>query len=86
MLAKKLSRFGVYKVFDSPDRQYQLVVLRSFVPIAGPGQMGDAPGWVQLRKGEILIREGHVDMVSQVETPVWSSHHVEVKLVLDWDF
>ena len=75
-----------YRRHYSPDNKVCLEVRRDIVLFLPPGQAGDAPGWILLKRDNKVIKETRVEMVSLVETPEWSPHHVSVKLILEWDY
>lgn len=76
-----------YRDIESPDGKYRIVVYsrRQFFPV-GPGQGGDASGFVQLqdRTGKVL-REKEVAMVQNIDQVYWEQNKVEIKLFADWD-
>lgn len=76
-----------YKVFSSPEKDFQIEVYSyDSKKILFPGQSGDLPGIVYLkdsRSGKILNRH-EVDMVQLVENPEWTPKNVKVKLMFDW--
>lgn len=80
-------RGGEYRTFNSPDRRYKVVVVRSrtFLPMM-PGQSSDAPGWVEIydAQREKLIARKRVEMVQTVDKVNWSATNVEIKFVGEW--
>ena len=78
---------SVYRVFESPDGAYRVVVLaeRALVPMM-PGHGGDAPGVVRLvdREGRVL-RQAPVEMVQTVTDVSWSGRRVDVRLFAEWE-
>lgn len=76
----------VYRIFNSPDKQFQIVVLRSPALFAMPGHSSDSPGYFQLRdtRSGLVLRESKVEMVQLVDQVEWSATHVDVRLLAEW--
>ena len=75
-----------YRVINSPDSRFRLVVYRRQLwPSTMPGQGSDAPGLVRLydRSGH-LLDEAEIPMVQQINDLEWSKDRVTVPLVFDW--
>jgi hypothetical protein len=75
-----------YRVIDSPDSRFRLVVYRRQMwPSAMPGQGSDAPGVVRLydRSGH-LLDEAEIPMVQRINDLEWTKDRVTVPLVFDW--
>lgn len=81
-------RYGaeVYKSFASPDGRFELVVYRHSVGFMGPGQSGDAPGYLELREVQTgrVLGICDVEMVQLVENVDWSPANVHVRLLTTW--
>jgi hypothetical protein len=76
----------VYRVFNSPDKQFQIVVFRNPAIFAMPGHSSDSPGYFQLRdtRSGLVLRESKVEMVQLVDQVEWSETHVDVRLLAEW--
>ena len=75
-----------YRVIESPDARFRIVVYRRAIwPSTTPGHGSDAPGVVRLydRSGR-LLQEAEIPMVQQINDLEWSRDHVTVPLVFDW--
>ena len=75
-----------YRVIESPDSRFRLVVYRRQTwHSTMPGQGSDAPGIVRLydRSGH-LLDEAAIPMVQQINDLEWSKDRVTVPLVFDW--
>jgi hypothetical protein len=75
-----------YRVTESPDRIFRIVVLRRPLAWAMPGQAGDAPGTVRLLdRNDHVLRETEVPMVQMANEVEWSADRVRIKFVADWE-
>jgi hypothetical protein len=75
-----------YRVINSPDSRFRLVVYRRQIwPSTMPGQGSHGPGVVRLydRSGH-LLDEAEIPMVQQINDLEWSKDEVTVPLVFDW--
>ncbi len=76
-----------YSTFDSPDGQFQIVVMRNkqFIGLL-PGQTGDSRGEVRLyNKQGHLLNKADIEMVQLVANVEWSEKFVRIKFVADWE-
>jgi len=72
--------------YTSPDGRFKMVVYRTPLPIAMPGQSGDAPGFVRLyevKSGRILEQKD-VQMVQLIDQFEWSPTNLYIKFFADW--
>jgi len=76
----------VYRVYGSPDDRFKIIVYSVPLPIAFPGQSGDAAGYIQLQNqlGKVL-KETKVDMAQSVDPPKWSPTNVQATFYADWN-
>jgi hypothetical protein len=84
--AFKRFRATEYRVFAIPNGRFEIVVYRTPMAFAMPGQSSDAPGYFQLRErnsGKVL-QQRSVDMVSMVDQVEWSETNVNVRIFADW--
>ncbi len=75
-----------YRVINSPDSRFRLVVYRRQTwHSTMPGQGSDAPGVVRLydRSGH-LLDEAEIPMVQQINDLEWTKDRVTVPLAFDW--
>lgn len=80
------ARLEQYRVIESPDSRFRLVVYRRQMWLSTmPGQGSDAPGIVRLydRSGH-LLDEAEIPMVQRINDLEWSKDRVTVPLVFDW--
>jgi hypothetical protein len=75
-----------YAVYESPKKDYTIVLYRIPMKFSMPGGASGAPGIVCLynSKGERL-KEKKIEMVQLMEQPEWSDKNVSIKLFADWD-
>ena len=80
------SEAEAYRIFNSPDKRFQIVVLRNPAIFAMPGHSSDSPGYFQLRdaRSGLVLRESKVEMVQLVDRVEWSPTHVNVRLLAEW--
>lgn len=75
-----------HAVYESPNKDYFIVIYRIPMEFSMPGGASDAPGIVCLynAKGEML-KEKKIEMIQLMEKPEWSDKNVSIKLFADWD-
>lgn len=72
--------------YTSPGGRFKMVVYRTPLPIAMPGQSGDAPGFVrlyELKTGRILEQKD-VQMVQLIDQFEWSPTNLYIKFFANW--
>ena len=84
-IPKRYKGGNLYTVYESPNKDYTIILYRIPPQFTMPGGASDAPGIVCLynQAGEIL-KEKKIEMVQMMETPEWGDKVVSIKLFADW--
>jgi hypothetical protein len=85
-IPKKYKGGNQHAVYESPKKDYTIVLYRIPMKFSMPGGASDAPGIVCLynEQGEIL-KEKKIDMIQNMVKPEWGDKMVSINSFVDWE-
>lgn len=83
-----ISDENIYKVYESPDSQYRIVIYTYPGRFSMPGGAGDGPGLVCLYDvtRDTPIKFKSVDMAARLDQVNWHPRSVEIYMFAEWEF